>query len=122
VTGPEHFGHAGTWLFKAKHPDARSDAETAGSCAAIAQVHATLALTAATIGRGSLTPADRHEWQTAIDPQHAAGQAAPPCRAHPDDCPNGPGPYAYYNPPEPEGRCPCCIQPGDSAQPAGGTS
>lgn len=41
-----------------------------------AQVHATLALTAATLGRGSLTLADRHEWQMAIDPQYAAEQAA----------------------------------------------
>jgi hypothetical protein len=41
-----------------------------------AQVHATLALTAATIGRGSLTLADRHEWQMAIDPDYAAEQTA----------------------------------------------
>ncbi len=33
------------------------------------------------------------------------------CRAHPDDCPNGPGPHAYH-PPELEGL-PCCRQPGE---------
>ena len=33
------------------------------------------------------------------------------CRAHPDDCPNGPEPHAYH-PPELEGL-PCCRQPGE---------
>lgn len=43
-----------------------------------AQVHATMALAAAVIATGAreLTPADRHEWLTATDPEHAAGQAA----------------------------------------------
>lgn len=41
-----------------------------------AQVHATLALTAATLVRSGLTPADRHEWMKAIDPDYAAEQAA----------------------------------------------
>lgn len=41
-----------------------------------AQVHATLALTAATMVRSGLTPADRHEWLKAIDPEYAAEQAA----------------------------------------------
>ncbi len=92
-----------------------------------AQVHATLALTAATLVRSGLTPADRHEWMKAIDPEHfePAEQDAPPCRAHPDDCPNGPEPHAYYNPQDPVetwAHCACCVQPGDSAQPTGGTA
>lgn len=33
------------------------------------------------------------------------------CRAHPDDCPNGPEPHIYH-PPELEGL-PCCRQPGE---------
>ena len=41
----------------------------------------------------------------------------PLCRAHPDDCPNGPEPHAYYNPPEFEGRMCCCRQPGDDKEP-----
>jgi len=41
-----------------------------------AQVHATLALTAATLVRSGLAPADRHEWMRAIDPDYAAGQDA----------------------------------------------
>jgi hypothetical protein len=42
-----------------------------------AQVHATLALTAATMTRVTpLTPADRHEWMKAIDPEYAAECAA----------------------------------------------
>ena len=42
-----------------------------------AQVHATLALTAAVIaGSVTLSPADRHEWMKAIDPDYAAGQDA----------------------------------------------
>ena len=38
--------------------------------------HAIQALTVATLSRGSLTPADRHEWLTATDPEYAAEQAA----------------------------------------------
>jgi len=43
-----------------------------------AQVHATLALTAATIitDAGCMSPADAHEWMKAIDPDYAAEQAA----------------------------------------------
>jgi hypothetical protein len=41
-----------------------------------AQVHAALALTAATLIRSGLTPADRHEWMKAIDPEYAAEQDA----------------------------------------------
>ena len=43
-----------------------------------AQVHATLALTAAVIAASAhrLQPAHRHEWLKAIDPDYAAEQAA----------------------------------------------
>jgi len=43
-----------------------------------AQVHATLALTAAVITGTAhrLQPADRHEWLKATDPDYAAEQAA----------------------------------------------
>ena len=43
-----------------------------------AQVHATLALTAAVIAGTAhrLQPADRHEWMKAIDPDYAAEQDA----------------------------------------------
>lgn len=80
MTGPGHFRHAENWLYKAERPSARGGPETAESCAAIAQVHATLALTTATLVRGSLslTPADWHEWQAAIDPEYAAGQDTSP--------------------------------------------
>jgi hypothetical protein len=40
-----------------------------------AQVHATLGLTAAVIAGITMQPADRHEWQKAIDPDYAAEQA-----------------------------------------------
>jgi hypothetical protein len=124
VNGPDNFSEANDILLgdacSYGCPHAGCVHEMAMIGRAIA--HAIQANTAAVIGRGSLTPAARHEWQTAIDPEYAARQGPPLCRAHPDDCPNGPGPHAYYNPPELEGRCPCCVQPGDSAQPTGGTS
>jgi hypothetical protein len=42
-----------------------------------AQVHATLALTAAVIaGTVTLSPADQHEWMKATDPEYAAEQDA----------------------------------------------
>ena len=45
----------------------------------------------------------------------AAGEDAPRmCRAHPDDCPNGPEPHACYNPQGPVEtwtHCCCCVQP-----------
>jgi hypothetical protein len=43
---------------------------------ALAQAHATLALTAAVIAGTALSPADRHEWQKAIDAEYAAECAA----------------------------------------------
>ena len=39
------------------------------------------------------------------------------CRAHEDDCPNGPEPHAYH-PPELDGL-PCCRQPGEPETPPG---
>jgi hypothetical protein len=81
VTGPWHYREATLLLM-----------DDSGGCAygcphsgcaheiasmARAQVHATLALVAAFVdGRSVLTPADRHEWLKATDPEYAAGQAA----------------------------------------------
>jgi hypothetical protein len=66
MNGPENYASAERWLFKAQHPSARGGDETAGSCAAIAQVHATLALTAAHIdGVAIMRPEDRDEWDRA---------------------------------------------------------
>ena len=48
MTGPEHYEAAGRWLYKAENQGARGGGETAESCAAIAQAHATLSLAAAT--------------------------------------------------------------------------
>ena len=42
----DHYQSAERWLFKAENQGARGGTETAGSCAVIAQVHATLALAA----------------------------------------------------------------------------
>lgn len=39
---------------------------------ALAQAHGLLALAAAVIAGTALSPADRHEWQQAIDPEYAA--------------------------------------------------
>ena len=64
MTGPEHYEAAGRWLYKAQNKGARGATETAESCAAIAQAHATLALAAAT----ALNPA-RDGWS---DPDRAA--------------------------------------------------
>jgi len=48
ASGPFHFKQAEIWLYKAEHRAARGGSETAESCAAIAQAHATLAHAAAT--------------------------------------------------------------------------
>ncbi len=65
VTGPGHYREAEYWL---------SLAEGDAMPAAIgkAQVHATLALAAATIDALSLTPADAYQWRKATDPEYAA--------------------------------------------------
>lgn len=63
ATGPEHYTSAENWLFKAQHHDARGDGETPESCAALAQVHATLALAAATaMGLDDMPTADWDQW------------------------------------------------------------
>ena len=46
MTGPEHYRKAENWLFKAENPGAQGETETPESCAAIAHVHAQLALAA----------------------------------------------------------------------------
>lgn len=75
MNGPEHYRAAGQVLAQAENRSVTAAAVAAYT--AVAQVHATLALTAAVIARGSMTLADRHEWQMAIDPERAAEQAAP---------------------------------------------
>lgn len=68
MTGPGHYTSAEQWLYKAQHEGARGDAETAESCAAIAQVHATLALAAATAmndGSGGMGAYDWDAWREA---------------------------------------------------------
>jgi hypothetical protein len=78
VTGPEHWREADLILTSDRCsyccPHTGCEHETAALLAA--QAHATLALTAATLVRSGLTPADRHEWMKAIDPDYAAEQAA----------------------------------------------
>jgi len=73
MTGPEHYREAERCLqeaFACQHPeqDYLSDWNQQR-----AQVHATLALVAATMtGVFALTPADGHEWRKALDPEYAA--------------------------------------------------
>jgi hypothetical protein len=71
MTGPEHYTSAEQWLYKAQNEDARGGLETAESCAAIAQVHATLALAAATALGTDQPQRDRVAW-------YAAAGAKPP--------------------------------------------
>ena len=63
MTGPQHYQSGEQWLYKAEHAGARGEQETAESCAAIAQAHATLALAAAT----ALASHDAHD-----SPDHIA--------------------------------------------------
>lgn len=76
MNGPAHYRKAEQVLAQVEDRDV--SAAMVAAFTAVAQVHATLALTAATLGRGSLTLADRHEWQLAIDPEYAAGQDTSP--------------------------------------------
>jgi len=73
VNGPAH------WREAEKHLAAAAGIETDGDQDSTsawhqrqAQVHMTAALTAAVIATGAhrLTPAGRHEWLTATDPEH----------------------------------------------------
>lgn len=61
-------------------PHTGCEHETAMLLAAV--VYQLQALTAAVIATGAhrLSPADRHEWQTAIDPEYAAEQNAEAAR------------------------------------------
>lgn len=69
MTGAEHYVQAELWTFKAEYADARGGTETAESCAAIAEVHATLALAAATALRVTspegMNSADKQAWREA---------------------------------------------------------
>ena len=71
MTGPEHYEAAGRWLYKAENQGARGGGETAESCAAIAQAHATLSLAAATAldpSRDGYSDPDRAAWRKAAGP------------------------------------------------------
>jgi hypothetical protein len=79
VNGPGHWRQAERLISRPQMSDSENLIVTPSpEVIALAQVHATLALTAATLIRGSLslTLADWHEWLTAIDPEYAAEQAA----------------------------------------------
>jgi hypothetical protein len=87
MTGPEHYKQAEQLLGDIARADGIIVIANPHALAA-AQVHATLALAAATIAVTWLNPADRHEWQKAIDPEYDAAVAA--ARAAATD-PAGPG-------------------------------
>jgi hypothetical protein len=61
LTGPQNFHEAAQLLDKARHE--RNETERA-QILATAQVHATLALVAATIHAGNLTKDEMHQWRT----------------------------------------------------------
>ena len=73
MTGPEHYREA-EWDIDRAIEAAADSGHEAGHYLARAQVHATLAVAAATMtGIFALTPADGHEWRKALDPEYAAG-------------------------------------------------
>lgn len=83
MNGPQHWREADQILTKDDRcsygcPHTGCPHEMAMIGRAIA--HAIQALTVATVGRGGFTLADRHEWQTVIDPEYAAEQDATPAR------------------------------------------
>lgn len=78
MTGPEHYKHGEAWLYKAAHDGARGAAETAESCAAIAQAHFTAALAAATAlaSHDAYDSPDHRAWHDAAslsDPEDPDG-------------------------------------------------
>lgn len=75
MTGPEHYREAESWLYKAENSGARMPPETSGYCTRIAQVHATLALAAAT-GLGTDKPPldDQQAWIEAASEWKRPGQ------------------------------------------------
>jgi hypothetical protein len=77
MTGPEHYAAAEDYLAAAIAIETDGDDDSTSAWnQRQAQVHATLALAAATLVRSGLTPADRHEWLKATDPDYAAEQDA----------------------------------------------
>lgn len=81
MNGPDNFREAGDILLSDRCSYGCPHTGCAHEMAAIGRAiaHAIQGLTAAVIatGAGRLNPDDRHEWLAAIDPEHAAGQAAP---------------------------------------------
>ena len=83
MTGPENYREAAALLEDGCTYGCPPHAGCGHEMAALAraQAHATLAVAAAVIdGTDRLTPADRHEWQKAIDPEYAAECAAEAAR------------------------------------------
>jgi hypothetical protein len=76
VNGPEHYANAESDLDNAARASDKGRTDDVTYWLGCAQAHATLALAAAVAGGADLKPADRHEWQKAIDPEYAAEQAA----------------------------------------------
>ena len=79
MNGPAHYREAQAHLAVAEEIETDGDQDSMSAWhQRQAQVHATLALTAVTFAAGAhkLTPADRHEWLTATDPEYAAEQDA----------------------------------------------
>lgn len=78
MNGPDNFSEANDILvgdpcsYGCPHSGCEHEMAMIGRAIA----HAIQGLAAAVIGRGSLTPAGRHEWQMAIDPDYAAEQNA----------------------------------------------
>ena len=78
MSGPAHYREADLILagdrcdYGCPHTGCQHEMRMIG----LAIAHALLALTAATMTRTGLTPADRHEWQKALDPEYAAECAA----------------------------------------------
>lgn len=72
MTGPEHYAEAERLAESVKDRDMLAGAVTA--VATLAQVHATLANTAAVIASGIsvIKPSELGEWRKAMDPGYAA--------------------------------------------------
>jgi len=82
VTGPEHFRRAEQLAAAAKHLGQGEGQDTAAVWAAVAQVHATLALAAATLN----SEGRQQAMAAALQPGSSAGDASyPPVATRPSD-------------------------------------
>ena len=79
MNGPAHYGEAQAHLAVAEEIETDGDQDSMSAWhQRQAQVHATLALTAAVIAGARLDDPDRHDWLMATNPEYAAGQNASP--------------------------------------------